>query len=350
MKLALGDIKALLMHLVGKQKTRELLEAAGLKGAVESDTINELPFGGYKTATWAQLRIHYPEKMDLSKLEGEQLKDDEYPLKFLHNFQRKWKEETGSAWNANNTTESLFKMIVKKSLPQQVQKKLEEVVGLMKMDWPLFSEHVVHHVEQCRKEKRELEEQNKQMASKLTQLQLGELTKHKKDKDKAKTQAPVVTAERVQPPQSADTCPITATAGTAIPAIHVHIDPRTEQGPMRRDCPGGYSMRGAYGQPPARPMHRAPWNNTPQYYDNWNDGMGRRRMGGRNIPFQPRMPGQAVKLQSEPQLAPVPQAKNNPPTRNQPLICWTCGQEGHLGRNCPNEQQRAPAEITHPWS
>lgn len=68
----------------------------------------------------------------------ELLKDDECLLNFLHIFQRKWKEETGNAWNANNTTESLLKPIVKKSLPQQMQKKLEEVEGLMKMDWPFF--------------------------------------------------------------------------------------------------------------------------------------------------------------------------------------------------------------------
>lgn len=60
---------------------------------------------------------------------------------------------------------------------------------------------MIHHVEQCRKEKKELKEQNKQLANKLTQLQLGELTKQKKEREKSKTQAPVMTAEAIQQPQ-----------------------------------------------------------------------------------------------------------------------------------------------------
>ncbi|KAJ8414482.1 hypothetical protein AAFF_G00036840 [Aldrovandia affinis] len=44
--------------------------------------------------------------------------------------------------------------------------------------------HITHYVEQHRKEKKDADEQSKQLASKLTQLQLGELTKLKKDKEK----------------------------------------------------------------------------------------------------------------------------------------------------------------------
>lgn len=101
----------------------------------------------------------------------------------------------------------------------------------MKMDWPLFSEHVVHHLEQCRKEKRELEEQNKLLANKLTQLQLGKLTKQKKEREKKiKTQAPVVTAEAIQQPQLPVNSTI-ATTGATAPAIYVYLDPRPELSP-----------------------------------------------------------------------------------------------------------------------
>lgn len=35
-------------------------------------------------------------------------------VKFLCSFQVKWREEPGNAWNVNNTTQSLFKVMVKK--------------------------------------------------------------------------------------------------------------------------------------------------------------------------------------------------------------------------------------------
>lgn len=75
--------------------------------------------------------------------------------------------------------------------PPEAQKRLDNVGGggLTKMEWSLFSEHIVHHVENHRREKQE---------TKLTQLQIGELVKQKKDKEKAKTQAPVVTVARSQ--------------------------------------------------------------------------------------------------------------------------------------------------------
>ncbi|KAM3622627.1 uncharacterized protein V6R79_001318 [Siganus canaliculatus] len=190
-KLALGDIKALLMHVAGKQMTEEVFLDAQLPLVVRGNTADHIGFGGHRNFIWTQLRRHYPEKMDPTKLEGEALNETECPAKFLRDFQRKWKEETGSVWNANNTTQSLFKVMVKKAMPLEVQRRLENVVGLMKMEWPMFSEHVVHFVEQCRKEKLKEETVNKQLANKLTQLQLGELSKQKKDK--AKTQAPVMT-------------------------------------------------------------------------------------------------------------------------------------------------------------
>lgn len=46
-------------------------------------------------------------------------------------------------------------MMIKKSLLEEIQIKLEDVVDLMKMDWELFSEHVVHHVEQQRRQKKQ---------------------------------------------------------------------------------------------------------------------------------------------------------------------------------------------------
>ena len=224
-KLALGDIKALLMHIAGKHITEEILLAAQLPTLVAGNRADDVGFGGFRNQVWAELRKQYPEKMDPSKLDGEALKDGESPSKFLHDFQRKWRDETGSAWNANDTTKSLFKVMVKKAMPQEVQKRLDNVVGFMKMEWPLFSEHIVHHVENYRKEKQKEEEANKHLANKLTQLQLNELTKPKKEK--AKAQAPVVTMDQAQSQSTVTMAPQTPT--TPQTSVQPQVPQRQQQ-------------------------------------------------------------------------------------------------------------------------
>ncbi|KAL7382642.1 hypothetical protein ABVT39_025623 [Epinephelus coioides] len=151
-QLALGDVKALLTYVAGKQITQEIFTEANVGAAIGNNYSDDVDFGHYHSKVWRQLRKHYPAKRDPSKLEGKTLGENECPSKFLHTFQKKWKEEKGEAWNANKTTQSLFKMMVKKAMWY--------VVGLMKMDWPLFSEHIVHHVELYRKDKKRMKKTN----------------------------------------------------------------------------------------------------------------------------------------------------------------------------------------------
>lgn len=106
-QLAIGDVKALLMYIAGKYKTEEIFNAAHLPGAIVSHRSDHLSFGAFRNPIWAELRRQYPEKMDPSKLDGETLKDSECPSKFLHTFQQKWRNETGSALNHTQTTKSL---------------------------------------------------------------------------------------------------------------------------------------------------------------------------------------------------------------------------------------------------
>lgn len=95
--------------------------------------------------------------MDPTKLEKECLKDDDSPSQFLHNYQRMWRTETGSEWDSTESTKALFMLYVKNAMPKGVQNKLNGVVGLMKMTWPVFSEHIIHYVNEHRAEKQALE-------------------------------------------------------------------------------------------------------------------------------------------------------------------------------------------------
>ncbi|CAI5692236.1 unnamed protein product [Oreochromis niloticus] len=324
--LALGDIKALLMKVVGKHATVNIFENAKLGRVCQSNLLDDVNMGMHRTVLWEALRKQYPDDGDPSSLEGEVLKDEECPSKWLHAFQRKWKDETGSAWNANKSTEALFKSMVKKGLPAPAQQKLEQVVGLSKMDWPLFVEHIVHHVNYHRKEKQREEETNKHLTNKLTQLQLGELTKNKKEKTKTQaplittlteTQAPVIAATPSQnyatPPPQAETVfqPAASSAhthisnspaqtGPALPAIHVYVNQGENSYPQGRGR-GREAMRGGL-------IRR---------------GRGR---GGQLPTFRLTQPN--------PQQSNVPKGD---------IICWSCDQPGHLQRDCPVNPWTGPS-------
>lgn len=299
-------------------------------------------FSGHRTRVWAELRRLYPEKMDPSKLDGERLKDDECPTKFLINFQKKWRDETGSAWNTNDTTKSLFKVMIKKTMPPEVQKRLDNVVGLMKMEWPLFSEHIVHHVENWRKEKKREEEANKNLATKLTQLQLNELTKAKKEK--SKTQAPVVTAELSQPtppvvvaPQApATTQPMALAQPPQVPPMMTQggvqpVPPQQgytpQQGYPQQGYPQqSYQQRGNY-QPQGGYPPQGSAGGYNRYQTQQRPRGGPNRRGGWRGPMGP---SPMRRTQSNPQLN-QPQGALN--------TCWGCGESGHQRQDCE----------THPW-
>ena len=57
-------------------------------------------------------------------------------------------DQTGSSWHAKNT--KVFEVTMKNAMPQKVLKGLDNLMGIER---PLFAEHVVHLVEQSRKEK-----------------------------------------------------------------------------------------------------------------------------------------------------------------------------------------------------
>ena len=115
----------------------------------------------------------------------------------------RWRNETGSARNTN-TTQILFMMIVMKAMLQDVQQCLDNVVGLMGMDWPLLSGHTVHHVNNCGEEKQEAEAQVPENPT---------------------PQAPVMfqpPPQPLAPPGPVQAAPVNFPA-TTLPPIHVHI-------------------------------------------------------------------------------------------------------------------------------
>ncbi|KAL7403078.1 hypothetical protein ABVT39_024070 [Epinephelus coioides] len=66
-RLVLGDIKALLTYVAGKQTTQEMFNEALLGLAVTSNAYDDEDFGTHCNRVWQQLRKQYPEKRDPHK-------------------------------------------------------------------------------------------------------------------------------------------------------------------------------------------------------------------------------------------------------------------------------------------
>lgn len=99
--------------------------------------------------------------------------------------------------------------MLKKALPDEVQKKLEEVVGLSSVDWGTFIAHVIHHVDQFRKLKKEAKDATETLLTQLYKAQLGEITRTKQE-EREKKKENVKQAALMVTPQ-----PTTAPSGPA---------------------------------------------------------------------------------------------------------------------------------------
>ncbi|XP_072880626.1 uncharacterized protein [Hemitrygon akajei] len=189
--LAMGDLKALLIRLMGTSKLKELMEMAGLQN-MDSPQTDGANFDPVRQRVWQALRKLYPPRVDPKALKGELLGDTENPAAYVENQLKKWRLETEQEVENNLFLNSLFRQSILDAMPPQVKSKLEEVVGLSSLTPQAFSDHVVHTVEKYRRDKRKLAEQQEEVPRKLLQMQLEELKK--KDKEKSKKMLPAITS------------------------------------------------------------------------------------------------------------------------------------------------------------
>ncbi|XP_053483978.1 uncharacterized protein LOC128609515 [Ictalurus furcatus] len=200
--LAIGDIKAILCQTVGKGRAEEIFDGAEHRDLIDDPKADAIPFGLYRQEIWDAVRSMFPAKMDPGKLENIKLKDEENVITFIQKFQDKWRDETGAKWDDSVASVGLFKLLLKKALPGEVQKKLEEVVGLNAMEWASFLAHVTHHVEQHRKLKKEAKDATETLMSQLCKAQLGELTRTKQEEKERRREHIKQAAVMVPHPQA----------------------------------------------------------------------------------------------------------------------------------------------------
>ena len=334
--LAAGDIKALLIKTAGHSAAREVFDEAKLPRVMTSHQYDKIPFNNIRPEVWAALRNKFPTCSDPTKLRQECLRDDESPAQFLHRFQQKWKTETGSDGSELKTSGPLFRTYIREAMPKEVQAKLDGVVGLMKMEWPLFSEHVIHYVNMHRAEKRAFEDQSKMLATKLTQLQIGELSKAKKEKERPKHQAALTVAAT----PSTESTP-TGEAVVQAPVVSPVIPPPTQQMQYSAAPPVGGAQPQQTQPQPVPPIHvHLNQGGGPQQA---TFGRGR---GGPPMRGRWRGPQGAPRRPPQGQYQQMPQAGPDMGQQRGRLQCWGCGQVGHMQRDCPTNPWMGPQPPT----
>lgn len=75
--LAVGDLKALLVRVVGVAKMEDILYASDLNGAVGNTLGDGIDFDSHHPDVWHALRREYPARIDPKSLKGEALGETE---------------------------------------------------------------------------------------------------------------------------------------------------------------------------------------------------------------------------------------------------------------------------------
>lgn len=235
-------------------------------------------------------------------------------LKYIQDFQNKGREETGTGWNLNETNQSLFKMMLKRCMPVA-----EHVVGLNTLPWETFQAHLVHHVEQHRKKKKEARDATEALVTHLYKTQLGELTKAQKEKEKAGKLQPSIQAPTMEAAVIVPAVPnLPQTVQAYVPAPQVPMQhPVQLQTYMQQSGPAPMPMplihvhlSNQQGPPQCRPMRGQGQRQGPGKWQKWPQAPQQ----GQRPPAGPQREGNAPKTQS--------------------FECWGCGEKGHIRRNC----------------
>ncbi|XP_041835381.1 uncharacterized protein LOC121636162 [Melanotaenia boesemani] len=182
--LSLGDIKAVLAQVLGLSKMQQFFRDNELDWIL-SERADGTELAAYKGVIWQGIRKQYPNKIDVDALKGEPLKDDQNPAAYIDTQLKRWRQESQKDVENDPILLTLFRNAVIDSMPKDVSRRLEDVVGLTSMPAQQFRDHVVHAVTRYRKDLTKTSEQDLQIQRKLAQMQLNDLQGKLKEKVQA---------------------------------------------------------------------------------------------------------------------------------------------------------------------
>ncbi|XP_064877154.1 uncharacterized protein LOC135572653 [Oncorhynchus nerka] len=191
-RLALGDMKALLARSTDYTTMNALINTAGL-GTFGSATEPEK----YRVSLWNELRRAYPTEKNYATLTSFAMEDGEQAAQYLDRAKTTWRSVHIEPHDQSGTTLSMWKEMVVNGTPTEVKSKLRATVGLMALPTAQFKSHVHHHISQYNKDKGTADSQVQSLQLQLLKLQLNEAQKTAKPKKQMVAEEPTDIAKIV---------------------------------------------------------------------------------------------------------------------------------------------------------
>ncbi len=151
----------------------DILKQSSLLQAVDRPQADGISFDKHRHDIWLTLRAQYPMQTDPGFFKGEPMEETENPTIYIQKQLRRWQEELERELEQDKVLTALFRTTIVEAMPSTVKVKLEDVVGLNSKTHKEFRDHVVHAVEQYRRQELKVKKQEKELQRKLTQMQRG---------------------------------------------------------------------------------------------------------------------------------------------------------------------------------
>ena len=164
-QLALADIRTILIKVHADRALMEAERVAKSEGRPEDEHFN-----AYRNQIWGSLRRSYPTAYTVDALTSLQIKESENTHEYLVRAWEMWEKGTGERPDNSALAQIHFRKGVVEGLPQPVQNKLKDTVGLDVLPQNVWVQHVEHGLKRHRKaEKDKKESQGNKTGDKLVE-------------------------------------------------------------------------------------------------------------------------------------------------------------------------------------
>ncbi|XP_013869756.1 uncharacterized protein LOC106521653 [Austrofundulus limnaeus] len=163
-----------------------------LEGAVASFGVpDDTPLERWVHALWPRIRDRFPINMESVELNNIPPRKDERGSVYLARVRELWGPKIGVDPVYDRPSWVMFKSAVLTPQTDQVRKQLECVVGLDRLDYDLWSDHVVHFIDKQVKDKQAEQQEMKSLEAQLAKSKLKDLRdKVNQPKEKSAVQMP----------------------------------------------------------------------------------------------------------------------------------------------------------------
>ena len=322
-RLAMGDIRAIILRLDGKVKVRTIDQKAKCEGDDDRE-----PFNNARGRYWDAIRDIYPQEQSLAALESLEMEPGEKMHAFLRRAEDVWLEGTGERHDVTKGQLLFWKSAVVRALPKAVRDELEDVVGLTYKPVAEWTNYLIHYQKKHDKAEKELCLKDSDMNRQLLRGRVADRHDMANEKKKA-TKTQMIVEEPLFEQM----------------AVEVRPKPPQPQYPLPQPQ-----------HPPPQPQYPLPQPQHPLPQPQYPLPQPQHPLPQPQYPF-PQLPPQPQyprPQQPQPQY-PQPQYQypsafpQNAPQYAYPTgggrggqrgACYTCGETTHFARECPQGQNK----------